>query len=193
MAKEDIERQWTVLDRSSALDNRWFPVERQRVRLPNGKELDDYYVWNSGDVAMVVPITKDGKIVLVKQYKHGTGQMMIECPAGYLGKESPEEAARRETMEETGYRVGDLVTLGVVIHHPTKETGKLHVFLARVSNRPATNQTLDGNEDIEVLTVPVQEVLAMIHDGRIWATATIASIYMVLSNLKVLQVDLEKL
>ena len=168
-------------------DTKWFKVRQDRVQLPDGKVIEDYYLWESEDVAMVVPITSEGKLVLVQQYKHGAGDIMIECPAGYLAEnEDGESAARRELGEETGYEIKEMEPLGALINYPTKETGKLHVFAARVSKSGEQNN-LDPTENIQVLELPVDEVLQMISDGRIWATGTIAATFMALKKWGMLE------
>jgi len=181
---------WKILKSSLALDNRWFRVRCDQVQLPNGQILDDYFVWESGDVAMVVPITTNNKLVFVRQYKHGIAEIMIEYPAGYVDKtEEPTQAAQRELEEETGYRAEEIIPLAKVIHHPTKETGCLFLFLAKVDKKHEPKD-LDVTEEIEVLEIPIREALEMIKDGRIWADATIAATYLALQELGLIKINL---
>jgi ADP-ribose pyrophosphatase len=176
-------KKWELLDSKMAMDIPWFKVRQDKVKLESGKILEDYYVWVSKDVAMVVPITSENKLVLVKQYKHGVGEIMLEYPAGYLDKnEKPEEAARRELEEETGYTIKEMSFLKKVIHHPTKETGCLHLFLAKVEEK--RNETkFDENEEIEVCEFTIPEVMKMIEENKIWATASILATYLALEKL----------
>lgn len=171
---------WKRLRSSIALGERWFKVRKDEVELPSGKILPDYFVWESGDVSMTVPITEDGKLLLVRQYKHGIGEMMIEFPAGYLNqnnKETAQQAAERELVEETGVEIEKIEQIGKVVHHPTKETGVLNLFLARVK-RSNIKIAGDENEEIEILEMTPEEVLEKILNGEIWATATIAAFFL---------------
>ncbi|MBP2657957.1 MAG: hydrolase [Firmicutes bacterium] len=78
-------------------------VFSDQVELPNGKKASREYIKHPGAVA-VVPITQEGNIVLVRQYRYPIGKLLLEVPAGKLDKgEQPDECALRELEEETGY------------------------------------------------------------------------------------------
>lgn len=180
---------WKVLNSAVAFDNEWFRVRKDKIKLPNGKIIDDFYLWESSPVALVVPVTEDNKLILVKQYKHGGGEIMIEFPAGYVnGSENILETAKRELDEETGYISKKITLLKKVIHHPTKETGHYYIYLAKVEKiKGKRRHRLDENEDIEVLEVPVNKVLNMVHDGSIWAAGSVLAVYLALEKLGVLE------
>lgn len=145
--------------------------------------------WESGDVAMVVPITNSGKFVVVKQYKHGAREIMIEFPAGYLNEgENATVAARREVFEETGYKLKSLQSLAKSIHQPIKEDGILYTFLAVVDEKPKVHRNLDKNEEIEILELTKNEVLKMIQTGEIWADGTITAFFLALDKLGLLEI-----
>jgi 8-oxo-dGTP pyrophosphatase MutT (NUDIX family) len=181
---------WKLLGSSVALDNKWFRVRKDKVKLPNGKVLDDFYIWENPDVALVVPVTEDNKLILVKQYKHGSGEIMIEFPAGYVDdNEKNIETAKRELEEETGFVAKKIELLKKIIHHPTKETGNSYIYLARVGNEKV-RQRFDENEEIEVLEVSIREVLDMIHDGTIWATGTVLAAYLALEKLGFIKIKI---
>ena len=88
----------------------WLTVRHDRLELPNGNVIPDYYVLEYPPWVNIIPITEDGKIVMVTQYRHGIGRILTEIPAGVMEKEdvSPLAAAQRELMEETGYGGGHL-------------------------------------------------------------------------------------
>ncbi len=176
-------KKWKTLGSKLALDTPWFKVRQDKVQLPNGKTLDDYYVWLQGEIALVVPVTQKHEFVLVRQYKYAVDDVVIEYPAGFVDDhEQPEEAAKREFFEETGYASDALSVLAVFTESPTKVIGKTHVFFAPNAHRIATQQ-LDANEDIEILVKPWDEVLEMVIKGEIWATASVAATFLALKKL----------
>ena len=80
-------KKWKVLKSKYPINNQWHKVRQDVVELPDGRVFDDYYLWDSNDVVMVIPRTTDDKYLLVKQYKHGAGELMIEYPAGFVDKD----------------------------------------------------------------------------------------------------------
>lgn len=176
-------KKWKTLETKLAFDSKWFKVRRDKVQLPNDKILDDYYVWLQGDIALIVPVTSNNEFVLVRQYKHAVDTTMIEYPAGFVGhKEKPEDAAKRELIEETGYYYGALSLLAVFSESPTKVVGKTYVFLAR-NVRHEAKQKLDENEEIEIMVEPCENVLEMVLQGEICATPSVAATFMALEKL----------
>ena len=176
-------KKWKTLDSKLACDTRWFKVQQDKVQLPNGKTLDDYYVWLQGEISLVVPITEKQEFVLVRQYKYAVDDVVTEYPAGFVGdNEQLEEAAKRELLEETGYASDTLSSLAVFTESPTKIIGKTHVFLAPNARRVAM-QNLDANEEIEILVKPWDTVLDMVVKGEIWATPSVAATFLALKQL----------
>lgn len=171
-------KKWKFLDSQTAFDNKWMMIKQEKVELPNGKILDDYFVWEEGEVAMVVPITANGELVMVRQYKHAYGEICTEFPAGWINEnESAKAAANRELQEETGFTTPKMELLKTLTNMPTKVRGKLHIFLAQnvVADKP-TN--FDEVEDIETLVLPVEKVAEMINRGEIMVTGTISAFYL---------------
>lgn len=120
-------------------------------------------------------------VVLVRQYRlpdhlNGGSGWLIETPAGLLDGEEPEEAIRREAMEETGYRVGSVLPVFKALTSPGSVTEYVHFFAATID---LSDRVADGggvaheHEDIEVLEVPLAEAVAMIETGEIHDAKTI--------------------
>jgi ADP-ribose pyrophosphatase len=102
-------RPWQPLDSTLVFSRPpWLAVFQEKVRLPTGRLLDDFYRVVLPDYACVAAVTPAGELVLVHSYKHGLGRVTLCVPAGHLEPgESPPEAARRELLEETGYEAED--------------------------------------------------------------------------------------
>jgi len=146
-------------------------------------------LWLEKDTSYVVPITSEKKFILEKQYKQGTGTFMIEFPAGYIEEnESPEDAAERELLEETGYSAERFTIIGKLAQHPSKEIGILHVVLAE-NVFQTSKQNFDATEEIELMELSIDEIIKMIENGEIWAGGTIAPFFMALNKLGLLEIN----
>ncbi|MDQ3099642.1 MAG: NUDIX hydrolase [bacterium] len=174
---------WKTLSSTLAFDHRWFKVRQDTVELPNGKILDDFFVYLQGDVALVVPVTQNNEFIMVRQYKHASGEILIEFPAGMIDAgENPDQAAQRELEEETGYSSNKISLLGILKNSPTKTVEDLHVYLAEsVINDKEIH--LDPNEEIEVLVIPYAKMLEMIYAGEIKVTGTITAFFLACKKL----------
>lgn len=172
---------WKLLSKIDVSLSKWFPVEKRAYELPSGRVVDDFYVSTFDDVSMVVPILNDGQIVLIRMYKQGADEVMIQFPAGRKEPQhlSMEETATHELQEETGIQVeeSDLRFLGKFSTMSTKSTESVYLYM--VSGVQVNSlQSLDENEEIELLMVEPQEVDKMIANGTIWCFQTIAAWHM---------------
>ncbi len=155
---------------------RVFDLDRVRYASPAGGERS-YFVVEAPDWINVVPLTDDGRVVLVRQFRFGIDEFTLEIPGGMCdGGEPPEATARRELREETGYDCRELVPLGFVHPNPAVQTNRCHTFLARGAF-PAGDPTPDDDETLEVLAVPLPEIPVMIRDGRITHALVVAAFH----------------
>lgn len=119
-----------TLERDTVFCGKFFDLHRDTVLLPNGNTSHREYITHPG-AACVVPITDAGEFVFVRQYRYAVGRALIEFPAGKLDEgENPEDCARRELAEETGYRAGRLTPLGSVFLSPGYSSEKIYFFAA---------------------------------------------------------------
>jgi 8-oxo-dGTP pyrophosphatase MutT (NUDIX family) len=159
--------QWIELDEERVADMRIFDVTRRTLRNPrNGKDRSIARI-ESRDWVNVVAVTTDAEVVLVRQWRHGTGHVTLEIPGGLVDAgESPAEAAVRELLEETGFSGGVARALGVVEPNPAFMNNRCHTFLIENCSRSHA-QALDDGEDIEVSTVPVGSLRELVTTGAI--------------------------
>ena len=101
-------RAWKVVKSEYLARKPWFTVRHERIELPDGRSIPDYYVFEYPDWVNVIAITKEGKFVFIDQYRHGLGETNYEIPAGVAEPDDASmlAAAQRELAEETGYGGG---------------------------------------------------------------------------------------
>jgi len=147
-------------------------VYRDAARLPGGATATREYIDHPGAVA-IIPIVDDGRILLERQFRYPLGRVMVEIPAGKIDPgEEPLDTARRELLEETGRTAGKWRHLGTI--HPLAAYSNEHIelYLATELSAPQADAALDDGEILETFTLPLEEALTWIRDGRITDSKT---------------------
>ena len=167
---------WTTVHSEQLQDCRVFTVHRDLWRSPEGEE-HPFFRIDAPDWVNVVPITEDGRVVFIRQFRHGAGKITLEIPGGMVDPgESPATAAARELLEETGYRGDAVESLGVVNPNPALFTNRCHTFVARNATQVA-NITNTGRERTEVELIPADEVPERLLAGDIEHALVVAALY----------------
>ena len=144
------------------------------VELPTGRSARREVV-EHGDAVCVVAVDGEGKVVLVRQYRHATGQVLLEIPAGNIEPgEAPQEAAQRELREEAGRLAQEWLSIGGFFAAPGYSTEFLYLFLAR--DLQETNTAPDEDEAIQVELAPLADVPSLIRLGEIRDAKSVAGI-----------------
>lgn len=173
----------TILETTPIYDGRVVRLEVRRVRLPDGQEQKREVVRHQGAAALVA-LDEQQQVLLVRQFRSGTQQTMLEIPAGLLEPgEAPETCAIRELREETGYQPAQLEALGGLHPTPGYTTEYIHLFLA--TGLTEARLTGDVDEFIEVVRLPLPEALALIERGDITDSKTLVGLLRVARRLGV--------
>ena len=178
---------WKVLTSEHLFQKPWFTVRKDVCELPNGNRHSEYYILEYPDWATAFALTEDNQVILVRQYRHGLGEVSTELPGGVIDKgESAATAIARELLEETGYEFESIEAIGQVAPNPATSNNYMHMFIAR-GGRKVTEQNLDHTEDVEVLILPVEEVKQLLRENRIIQSLHATTMFYALEKLGWLQ------
>lgn len=169
---------WPVTESVVEKDFRIFTLRRDRAVSPRTGAAHDFYVLETRDWVNVIPVTPQGEVVMVRQYRHGVREVTLEIPGGIVDHEAedPRDAAERELLEETGHRAGRWVHLGSVQAQPALQNNLCHTYLA-LDAVPVAEPTPDAGEDLHVVTFPLDDVARRVHTGEIGHGLVLAAFY----------------
>jgi len=168
---------WKLISSKRKESYRIFNLRTDRARSPRTHRTHEFYVLESRDWVNVIPLTPANEVVLVRQYRHGTREVTLEIPGGLVeSDDSPEQSARRELREETGYVAREMVSLGAVDPNPAFLNNRCYTYLAR-DVALTGDQQQDEKEDIEVILRPVHELHRLIQEGDITHSLVVAAFY----------------
>jgi ADP-ribose pyrophosphatase len=164
------------LDSERVFKGKVFSIDRDRVKMPNGRTVTVDVVRHSRSVVLV-PMPEPGKVILVRQYRYAVNAFLWELPAGSVDEgESPEEAARRECHEEIGLVPSTTVRLGAM--YPTPGYCDEEMFFFRLSGLEETDEQaqVDEDEDIQTKVFELRDVREMIRRGEIQDMKTLVGL-----------------
>lgn len=174
---------WKMLSSRYVYEDRWFHARADSCEFPDGRIIEPYYVVELPDWCNTVVVTREERIVLVRQYRYPVDQTTYELPGGIIEQgEDPLVAARREMEEETGYTSDDISFLMKVAPNPAINNNTAYFYLAR--NAIATqSQNQDALEDIDRVSFSRKEIWQLLRENRMQHGVQIGPLYHALVTL----------
>ncbi len=172
-----------LLRRKLFYQGRKFSFEVNRYRLPNQVEGEMECIRHPGG-ALIVPVTSDGQLMLLRQYRFSVQRRILEFPAGTVEiGEDPATTAEREVQEETGFKAANLKKIGEILLAPGYSDEVIYIFLATGLEKLEIPVAQDDDEDIEVLLMSPKRLAEAIASGELTDAKSIAAFAMVRSFL----------
>lgn len=173
---------WQVLKTSEVFSAEpWLALSVQQVRVPDGRVIDDYYQLSLPDFIVVFAETASGKVIMIRQYKHGARRTSLTLPGGLVEKgEDPEEAAKRELLEETGYQAESWQSLGSYVVNGNLGCGKGHFFRAAGAKQVQEPESGDL-ETMEIELLTREKIAEALRNGEVMLLNHAAAIAMAMT------------
>lgn len=180
---------WKTNQSKYVMQDRWLSLRADTCTLPNGKQIDPYYVMEIPDWVNIAAFNKNNELLLIHQYRHGCGEVCLELPAGTIEKEdeTPIETAKRELLEETGATAENFQIINSFYPNPGRQGTRVYTVTA-CNAIISQEQILDEHEDIEVTFVSLADVIGMIASNDILVGHTMGSLLQVLINQGLLKI-----
>jgi 8-oxo-dGTP pyrophosphatase MutT (NUDIX family) len=154
-----------------------FQVRRDLALNPRGGGEHNFYCIEAVDWINIIPLTAQGEVVMIEQYRHGADEVTLEIPGGMVDEgERAEVAATRELLEETGYRAREVRLLGRTRPNPAIQNNWLYSFLAH-DCRFEQEPVFDSSEWTVVRLIPLADIPALIAEGAITHALVIAAFH----------------
>ena len=168
-------RAWQTESTEPLFEHRILTLARHRVTA--GEDRRKVLVIDTPDWVNVSPITDDGRVLLVRQWRFGIAAPTLEIPGGLVEEEDVARAAARELEEETGYRAHRWERLGVLHPNPALQPNRIVTYLATDLERLGAPPG-DGHEELELTSAPLSEIPALIASGTITHSLVVAAFYL---------------
>ena len=178
------ELKWKTISSEYLFRDKWFKVRKDVCETPQGKIVDPYYVYEFPEWATAVALTEDNKVIMVRQYRHSIGEVIVELLGGCVDDTDKDfqTAIARELLEETAYTFSSYESLGKISPNPSTNTNWMHMFLAK-GGKKTGEQKLDHNEEIIVELYSIDELKNMIHENKIVQAMHVTCILYALEKL----------
>lgn len=168
---------WEILSTKYVYENKWFHVKTDRCKLPDNRIIDPYFVVETPNFCNMFIVTKDEKIVMVRQYRYPINQTTYELAGGIIEKgETPETAALREMQEETGYTSNEVEYLFTAAANPALMNNIAYFFLAKNAVKIASTN-FDALEDIDVIHFSKEKFIQLLNENKMQHGVQLGAMY----------------
>jgi 8-oxo-dGTP pyrophosphatase MutT (NUDIX family) len=157
---------WHILSSKVDADYKVFRIRTDQAVCPRTNRAGDFYTIQSQNWVNVISLTEDRKVVMIKQYRHGSREVTLEIPGGLVEEADAMDAAKRELLEETGYAGKRVSLLGSTNPNPAIFDNTCYTYLVEHAEK-VQGLSLDAHEDIEVELVPLTSIPQLLRDGAI--------------------------
>lgn len=158
---------WKILSSEYISRHQYFTARKDKCETPDGKIVEEYFVVELPTTACAVALTKEGEVLMVRQYRHPIEETLLEIPGGFLDEnEEPSQAMKRELKEETGYEFASVKRVGKIAANPGVLNNYTFLFLAEGGVK-TSEQKLDKNEELIVEKISLQELKKLFLENKI--------------------------
>lgn len=180
---------WQLLKSEHIIKDKWISLRADTCKMPNGRIVTPYYVYEYPTWVNVVAVTKQKEVVLVQQYRHGCQKTLLELPSGgmELTDKSPVEAIKRELAEETGYAGEEFIHTCTISANPANHNNLTYCFLA-LNVELTKDISLDETEQIRVILKPLNEVIKSLKNNDFLQALHISSLFHAFMHMDIIKI-----
>lgn len=177
-------KHWKILNSKYLYKRNGMAIRIDKCETHNGNVFEPYVI-ETRTWVNVIALTKKREVVLVKQYRHGVGKVLLEIPAGVMDEEdeSPKQTAQRELLEETGYTGKRFIEVGKAYPNPATHNNLTYSFLT-LDVEKVGQQKLDDTEEIEVSLIPFDEFISLVKNGGLSQALHVSAVFFALEYLE---------